>query len=127
MGSTVLVLKYIDNSIDRKRRFKVCLYTLERKIPDLEIMTGCKIHMDVLKTATSISSGKTHKKDSKITAEHNTIDTTSKLPIAGAGYTSHRTAARSLPAPCQNSKQGNMLPSPNYGKGMTIARFKVSI
>jgi len=65
MGRKVLVLKYIENSHDRKRTFNVRFRTLERKIQELEIMTGCQIHMDVLKTATNLSSKNTHKKSKK--------------------------------------------------------------
>ena len=65
MGRKVLVLKYIENNHDRKRTYNVRLRTLERKIRELEIMTGCHIHMDVLKTATNISSQNTSKKQKK--------------------------------------------------------------
>jgi len=67
MGRKVLVLKYIENNHDRKRTFNVRLRTLERKIQELEIMTGCHIHMDVLKTATNLSSKNTHEKKMKNT------------------------------------------------------------
>ena len=67
MGRKVLVLKYIENNHDRKRTFNVRLRTLERKIQELEIMTGCHINMDVVKTATNVSSKNTHKKNKKNT------------------------------------------------------------
>jgi len=71
MGRKVLVLKYIENNHDRKRTFNVRLRTLERKIQELEIMTGCHIHMDVLKTATNVSSQNTNKKQKKNIAPQN--------------------------------------------------------
>jgi len=55
MGRKVLVLKFVKNSQDRKRTFNARLRTLDRKIQELEIMTGFYMHMDVLKTATNIS------------------------------------------------------------------------
>jgi hypothetical protein len=65
MGRKALVVKYIENTHDRKRTYHVRLDTLERKIQELEIMTGCRINMEVIKTATNVSSTKPNYKNKK--------------------------------------------------------------